>query len=94
MKRRDLLAGAASVLAMPALAQNKPDKLVYVGDNGPWHYAMVEEVAPAFEKIKKRALWLKEIILKSKLKVVSKLACFCFHLQNFSKPFLNTRVVQ
>jgi multiple sugar transport system substrate-binding protein len=50
MKRRDLLAGAASVLAMPALAQNKPDKLVYVGDNGPWHYAMVEEVAPAFEK--------------------------------------------
>ena len=55
MKRRDLLAGTAatfaSPLAMPALAQaNKPDKLVYVGDNGPWHYAMVEEVAPAFEK--------------------------------------------
>ena len=43
MKRRDLLAGTAAALgipplAMPALAQNKPDKLVYVGDNGPWHY--------------------------------------------------------
>ncbi len=50
MKRRDLLAGTAATLAMPALAQNKPDKLVYVGDNGPWHYAMVEEVGPAFEK--------------------------------------------
>jgi len=50
MKRRDLLAGTAAVLAMPALAQNKPDKLVYVGDNGPWHWAMVEEVAPEFEK--------------------------------------------
>ena len=55
MKRRDLLAGTAAALgipplAMPALAQNKPDKLVYVGDNGPWHYVMVEEVAPAFEK--------------------------------------------
>jgi multiple sugar transport system substrate-binding protein len=50
MKRRDLLAGAAVTLAMPALAQNKPDKLVYVGDNGPWHWVMVEEVGPAFEK--------------------------------------------
>ncbi len=50
MKRRSLLAGATSALAMPALAQNKPDKLVYVGDNGPWHWVMVEEVAPAFEK--------------------------------------------
>ena len=50
----DVLAGTAatlgiSPLAMPALAQNKPDKLVYVGDNGPWHYVMVEEAAPAFE---------------------------------------------
>ena len=35
---------------MPALAQNKPDKLVYVGDNGPWHWTLVEEVGPAFEK--------------------------------------------
>jgi ABC-type glycerol-3-phosphate transport system substrate-binding protein len=51
MKRRDLLAGtAASVLAMPALAQGKPEKLVYVGDNGPWHWTLVEEVGPAFEK--------------------------------------------
>ena len=32
------------------MAQSKPEKLVYVGDNGPWHYVMVEEVAPAFEK--------------------------------------------
>jgi multiple sugar transport system substrate-binding protein len=38
------------VLAMPALAQNKPDKLVYVGDNGPWHWTLVEEVGPEFEK--------------------------------------------
>jgi ABC-type glycerol-3-phosphate transport system substrate-binding protein len=50
MKRRDLLAGTAASLAMPALAQNKPDKLVYVGDNGPWHWTLVEEVAPEFEK--------------------------------------------
>ena len=50
MKRRNLLAGTAATLAMPALAQNKPDKLIYVGDNGPWHYALVEEVGPAFEK--------------------------------------------
>jgi multiple sugar transport system substrate-binding protein len=50
MKRRDLLAGTAATLAMPALAQNKPDKLVYIGDNGPWHFALVEEVGPAFEK--------------------------------------------
>ena len=39
------------MLAAPQIkAQSKPEKLVYVGDNGPWHYAMVEEVAPAFEK--------------------------------------------
>lgn len=50
MKRRELLAGTAAVLAMPALAQSKPDKLVFVGDNGPWHWCLVEEVAPAFEK--------------------------------------------
>jgi ABC-type glycerol-3-phosphate transport system substrate-binding protein len=50
MKRRDLLAGTAAMLSMPALAQNKPDKLVYVGDNGPWHWTLVEEVAPDFEK--------------------------------------------
>jgi multiple sugar transport system substrate-binding protein len=50
MKRRELLTGTAAALAMPALAQNKPDKLIYVGDNGPWHWTLVEEVAPAFEK--------------------------------------------
>src|SRR6202166_4827825 len=50
MKRRDLLAGTAATLAMPALAQSKPEKLVYVGDNGPWHWTLVEEVGPAFEK--------------------------------------------
>jgi ABC-type glycerol-3-phosphate transport system substrate-binding protein len=50
MKRRALLAGTAATLAMPALAQNKPEKLVYVGDNGPWHWTLVEEVGPAFEK--------------------------------------------
>ena len=49
-RRRLLQASAASALAMPALAQNKPDKLIYVGDNGPWHWVMVDEVAPAFEK--------------------------------------------
>jgi multiple sugar transport system substrate-binding protein len=50
MKRRDLLAGTAASLAMPALAQTKPDKLVYVGDNGPRHWTLLEEVAPEFEK--------------------------------------------
>ncbi len=54
LKRRTLLgvsAAAAGVLAAPQIkAQSKPDKLVYVGDNGPWHWVMVEEVAPAFEK--------------------------------------------
>jgi multiple sugar transport system substrate-binding protein len=51
LNRRQLLAAsAASALPLPALAQGKPEKLVYVGDNGPWHWAMVEEVAPAFEK--------------------------------------------
>ena len=54
LKRRTLLqasVAAAGTLAAPQIkAQSKPEKLVYVGDNGPWHYAMVEEVAPAFEK--------------------------------------------
>jgi multiple sugar transport system substrate-binding protein len=51
LKRRQLLAtAAATTLPLPAIAQGKPEKLVYVGDNGPWHFAMVEEVAPAFEK--------------------------------------------
>ena len=38
------------MLAAPQImAQSKPEKLVYVGDNGPWHWTMVEEVAPEFE---------------------------------------------
>ena len=57
LRRRALLKASlvagASGLATPniARAQSKPEKLVYVGDNGPWHWAMVEEVAPAFEKV-------------------------------------------
>ncbi len=53
MKRRTLLQAAAATAALPkfALAQSKPDKLVFVGDNGPWHWCLVEEVAPAFEKL-------------------------------------------
>jgi multiple sugar transport system substrate-binding protein len=49
IKRRAVIGGA---LATPMLAnaQSKPDKLVFVGDNGPWHWCLVEEVAPAFEK--------------------------------------------
>jgi multiple sugar transport system substrate-binding protein len=57
LNRRRLLQTAGGALAAPAVAraqgaagQSKPDKLVYVGDNGPWHWVMVEEVAPAFEK--------------------------------------------
>jgi ABC-type glycerol-3-phosphate transport system substrate-binding protein len=51
INRRHLLATtAAAALPLPALGQSKPEKLVYVGDNGPWHFVMVEEVAPAFEK--------------------------------------------
>jgi multiple sugar transport system substrate-binding protein len=51
INRRHLLATtAAAALPLPALGQSKPEKLVYVGDNGPWHFTMVEEVAPAFEK--------------------------------------------
>src|SRR5689334_16347599 len=51
MKRRTLLQASVGILAAPQImAQSKPEKLVYVGDNGPWHYVMVEEVAPAFEK--------------------------------------------
>jgi multiple sugar transport system substrate-binding protein len=49
MRRRDLLAATVG-LAAPSLARaaGKPEKLVFVGDNGPWHWCLVEEVAPAF----------------------------------------------
>jgi multiple sugar transport system substrate-binding protein len=57
MRRRDFVAGATAAVTLPgavlprvALAAPKPDKLVFVGDNGPWHWCLVEEVAPAFEK--------------------------------------------
>ncbi len=51
VKRRTLLQASVGVLTAPQImAQSKPEKLVYVGDNGPWHWVMVEEVAPAFEK--------------------------------------------
>ncbi len=51
IRRRHLLqATAAAALPKVALAQTKPDKLVFVGDNGPWHYCLVEDVAPAFEQ--------------------------------------------
>jgi multiple sugar transport system substrate-binding protein len=56
MKRRDLLVAGATLaipsLAMPSIgrAASKPEKLIFVGDNGPWHWCLVEEVAPAFEK--------------------------------------------
>jgi ABC-type glycerol-3-phosphate transport system substrate-binding protein len=51
MRRRDLLAAGAA-LAMPVVARAgaKPEKLVFVGDNGPWHWCLTEEVAPAFQK--------------------------------------------
>ena len=53
---RSLRVGSGIAVSRPslprvALAQPKPDKLVFVGDNGPWHWCLVEEVAPAFEKL-------------------------------------------
>jgi multiple sugar transport system substrate-binding protein len=52
--RRTLLGSAAAagavLAARPARAQAKPDKLVYVGDNGPWHWTLVEEAGPEYEK--------------------------------------------
>jgi hypothetical protein len=44
-----LAAGAIAGTGRAAGAQAKPEKLVYVGDNGPWHKCLVEEVAPAYE---------------------------------------------
>ncbi|HVC63334.1 MAG TPA: extracellular solute-binding protein [Acetobacteraceae bacterium] len=45
-----LASGLAAGLGGRARAQGKPEKLVYVGDNGPWHDCLLHEVAPAFEK--------------------------------------------
>src|SRR3984893_243288 len=55
LNRRRLLmaatAGGVIAAARPILAQHKPDKLVYIGDNqGGWKRTLTEEVAPAFEK--------------------------------------------
>src|SRR6201982_4301113 len=55
LNRRRLLmaatAGGVIAAARPILAQNKPDKLVYIGDNqGGWKRTLTEEVGPAFEK--------------------------------------------
>jgi multiple sugar transport system substrate-binding protein len=54
LNRRRLLRAslaAGGMLAAPQImAQSKPEKLVYVGDNGPWHWTMVEEVAPEFQR--------------------------------------------
>jgi ABC-type glycerol-3-phosphate transport system substrate-binding protein len=47
---RRVLLGSALAAPMLARARSKPEKLVFVGDNGPWHWCLVEEVAPAFEK--------------------------------------------
>jgi multiple sugar transport system substrate-binding protein len=44
------MAAALAARVSRGHAQAKPDKLVYVGDNGPWHWCLVQEVAPAFEK--------------------------------------------
>ena len=52
-RRRTLQAslGAAALLAAPALAQPRPEKLVYIGENqGGWKRTLMEEVAPAFER--------------------------------------------
>jgi multiple sugar transport system substrate-binding protein len=55
LTRRRLLiaatAGGVMAVTRPPRAQNKPDKLVYIGDNqGGWKRTLTEEVAPAFEK--------------------------------------------
>ena len=56
INRRNMLLGSAAagmLAAAPnrARAQNKPEKLVYIGENqGGWKRTLVEEVGPAFEK--------------------------------------------
>jgi multiple sugar transport system substrate-binding protein len=51
MTRRTILAGsAAAALARPALAQGKPEKLILVGVNAPIQGALLDEVAPEFER--------------------------------------------
>ena len=57
INRRNMLFGSAAAGGMLAAAprwaraQNKPEKLVYIGENqGGWKRTLVEEVGPAFEK--------------------------------------------
>ena len=51
LNRRHVLAsGAAIALARPAIAQSKPERLVFVGDPGAWKKILNTEQAPAFEK--------------------------------------------
>jgi multiple sugar transport system substrate-binding protein len=50
MLQASLAAGAVAGRPITARGETKPEKLVYVGDNGPWHTCLVNEVAPAFEK--------------------------------------------
>jgi ABC-type glycerol-3-phosphate transport system substrate-binding protein len=54
LNRRHLLQAslaAGGLLAAPARAQPKPEKLVYIGENqGGWKRVLMEEVAPAFER--------------------------------------------
>ena len=51
LKRRQVLAGGCALaLARPALAQSKPERLVFVGDPGAWKKIMNEEQVPAFQK--------------------------------------------
>lgn len=45
-----LATGSALATAPPTRAQNKPDKLVFVGDNGMWHDCLYKHVGPDFEK--------------------------------------------
>lgn len=55
ISRRDVVTGLgvssiAAAFPSPLIAQSRPERLVFVGDNGPWHWTLVEEVAPAFEE--------------------------------------------
>ncbi len=52
IRRRRLMQAGAAAAALPrvALAQSKPEKLVFVGDNGPWHCAWPRRSRPHFRK--------------------------------------------
>ena len=45
-----LATGSALAATRPSRAQSKPEKLVFVGDNGMWHDCLYKVVAPDFEK--------------------------------------------